>query len=96
MYARLLKAVEGLGPVVEERGERSVLLRSRGGFLGVHPKRHWLDLQIVTDHPIRADRVTKVDPISARRFHVHVRLVTENEVDAQLLGWLREAYDLMA
>ena len=96
MYARLLKTVEGLGPVVEERGERSVLLRSRGGFLGVHPKRHWLDLQIVTDHPIRADRVTKVDPISARRFHVHVRLVTENEVDAQLLGWLREAYDLMA
>ena len=96
MYARLLKTVEGLGPVVEERGERSVLLRSRGGFLGVHPKRHWLDLQIVTDHPIRAARVTKVDPISARRFHVHVRLVTENEVDAQLLGWLREAYDLMA
>jgi len=96
VYARLLKTVEGLGPVVEERGERSVLLRSRGGFLGVHPKRHWLDLQIVTDHPIRADRVTKVDPISARRFHVHVRLVTENEVDAQLLGWLREAYDLMA
>jgi uncharacterized protein DUF5655 len=96
VYASLLKAVQSLGPVVEERGERSVLLRSRGGFLGVHPKRDRLDLQIVTDHAIRAARVTKVDPVSARRFHVHVRLVTEKEVDAQLLGWLREAYDLMA
>src|SRR2546430_524998 len=96
VYATLLKAIEALGPVVEERGERSVLLRSRGGFLGVHPKRDGLDLQIVTDHPIRADRITKVDPVSARRFHVHVRLVTEKEVDAQLVGWLREAYDLMA
>ena len=96
VYARLLKTVQGLGPVVEERGERSVLLRSRGGFLGVHPKREGLDLQIVTDHVIRAARITKVDPVSARRFHVHVRIASEKEVDAQLMGWLREAYDLMA
>jgi hypothetical protein len=67
-----------------------------GGFLGVHPKRDCLYLQIVTDHAIRAARVTKVDPVSARRFHVHVRLVTQREVDGELLGWLREAYDLMA
>jgi hypothetical protein len=96
VYARLLKAVQTFGPVTEERGERSVLLRSRGGFLGVHPKREGLDLQIVTDHVIRAGRVTKVDQVSARRFHVHVRLVVEKEVDAELLAWLREAYDLMA
>jgi len=96
VYARLLKAVQALGRVVEERGERSVLLRSRGGFLGVHPKRDCLDLQIVTDHVIRAARITKVDPVSARRFHVHVRIASQKEVDAQLMGWLREAYDLMA
>jgi hypothetical protein len=96
VYASLLKAVQSLGPVVEERGERSVLLRSRGGFLGVHPKHDGLDLQIVTDHAIRAARVTKVDPVSARRFHVHVRLVAAKEVDAQLLDWPREAYDLMS
>ena len=95
-YTYLLKAAQSLGPVTEERGARSVLLRSRGGFLGVHPKRDCLDLQIVTDHVIRAARVTKVDPVSARRFHVHVRIASEKEVDAQLLGWLREAYDLMA
>jgi uncharacterized protein DUF5655 len=96
VYASLLNAVQAFGPVAEERGERSVLLRSRGGFLGVHPKRNCLDLQIVTDHAIRAARVTKVDPVSARRFHVHVRLATKKDVDQQLLDWLREAYDLMA
>jgi hypothetical protein len=96
VYARLLKGVRPFGPVIEERGMRSVLLRSRGGFLGVHPKRDGLDLQIVTDHVIRAARVTKVDRVSARRFHVHVRLAAEKEIDAELLGWLREAYDLMA
>ena len=96
VYVHMLNAVRKIGPVTEERGERSVLLRSRGGFLGVHPKRDGLDLQIVTDHVIRAARVTKVDPVSARRFHVHVRLVAESDVDGQLLRWLREAYDLMA
>jgi uncharacterized protein DUF5655 len=96
VYGHLLKAVRTIGRVTEERGERSVLLRSRGGFLGVHPKRDGLDLQIVTDHAIRAARVTKVDRVSARRFHVYVRLVTEKDVDSQLLDWLREAYDLMA
>jgi uncharacterized protein DUF5655 len=96
VYARLLEAVQTFGPVAEERGERSVLLRSRGGFVGVHPKRDGLDLQIVTDHVIRSGRVMKVDRVSARRFHVHVRLLDEKEVDAELLAWLREAYDLMA
>lgn len=96
VYAQLLKAVSHFGPVVEERGERSALLRSRGGFLGIHPKRDGLDLQIVTDHVIRAARVSKVDHVSARRFHVHVRIASEKDVDAQLLGWLRESYDLMA
>jgi hypothetical protein len=95
-YARVLHAAQALGPVTEERGARSILLRSRGGFLGVHPKRDSLDLQIVTDRVIRDARVTKVDRVSARRFHVHVRIASEKEVDAQLGGWLREAYDLMA
>ena len=95
-YARLLKAVGRFGPVIEERGDRSVLLRSRGGFLGIHPKRDGLDLQIVTDHVIRAARVTRVDRVSANRFHVHVRIASPKDIDPQLLGWLREAYDLMA
>jgi hypothetical protein len=96
VYARLVSAAKKLGPVTEERGERSALLRNRGGFLGVHPRRDGLDLQIVTDHVIRSSRVTKVDRVSARRFHVHVRLVSEADVDGELVAWLREAYDLMA
>ena len=96
VYARLLTAVAAFGPIKEERGERSALLRSRGGFLGVHPRRDGLDLQIVTDHVIRAARVTKVDRVSARRFHVHVRIASPKDIDGQLLGWLRDAYDLMA
>ena len=96
VYSRLLKAVGRFGPVLEERGDRSVLLRSRGGFVGVHPKRDGLDLQIVTDHVIRAARVGKIDRVSASRFHVHIRIASPADIDAELLGWLREAYDLMA
>jgi hypothetical protein len=95
-YSRLLTAVGRFGPIREERGDRSVLLRSRGGFVGIHPKRDGLDLQIVTDHEIRAARVSKVDRVSASRFHVHVRVASPVDIDAQLLDWLREAYDLMA
>ena len=96
VYARLLTAVREFGPIKEERGERSALLRSRGGFLGVHPRRDGLDLQIVTDRVLRAARVTKVDRVSAQRFHVHVRIASPRDIDGQLLGWLRDAYDLMA
>ena len=95
VYSQLLKAVGRFGTVREERGDRSVLLRSRGGFVGIHPKRDGLDLQIVTDHVIRAVRVSKVDRVSASRFHVHVRIASAADIDAQLLGWLREAYGLM-
>lgn len=90
VFAHLLKAVQTLGPVIEERGVRSVLLRSRGRLLGVHPKRDGLDLQIVTDHAIRATRVTKLTECRPDDSASTVRVAGEKEVDAELLGRLRE------
>ena len=45
----------------------------------------------MTDAPLRHRRVSKVERLSANRFHNTVRLERAAEVDRTLLGWLCQA-----
>lgn len=54
----------------------------RGGsaFAGVHPRKQHLLL--------------KTEQVSKNRWHLDLKLTAPGEIDAELLGWPREAYDL--
>ncbi len=95
-YDRLLVHVRRIGPVVAEEKKRSIHLKSRAAFAGVHPLKSRLDLDIVSAEPIAHPRVTKRDRISASRYHNVVSLSTPRDVDAQLVAWLRSAYELVS
>ena len=46
--------------------------------------------------PFRSPRVTKAEQVSKSRWHLDVKLSNIEEIDGELLGWLRQAYDLCA
>ena len=95
-YERLLVRVRRLGPVVAEEKKTSIHLKSRAAFAGVHPLKSRLDLNIVSAEPIADRRVVKREQISASRFHNVVPLSSPRDVDAQLVAWLKTAYDLVS
>lgn len=64
------------------------------GFAGGHPRTAYRYLNRRTDHPIASLRVVKREQVSKRRWHNEVKLSSPGEVDDELLGWLRAAYDL--
>jgi hypothetical protein len=35
-----------------------------------------------------------MEQVSAKRFHYELKLTSPDEVDAELVGWLKEAYHL--
>src|SRR5437763_8759729 len=88
LFEQLVQRAQELGPVIVEPKQTSVHLRSRAAFVGVHPRRGYLLLQIVTDEPIASERVVKVDRVSAKRVHNHVRLASTEELDDELMAWL--------
>ena len=93
-YERLLIRVRRIGPVTAEQNKTSIHLKSRAAFAGVHPLKSRLDLNIVSEEPIADPRVTRRDRVSASRYHNTVPINSPHDIDAQLMDWLKRAYEL--
>jgi len=61
-------------------------------FAQVTPRKSWLDGHVVLARRLENPRFRRIDTISPRN-HVHVfRIARPEEIDAELVSWLREAY----
>lgn len=96
LYAALLQALGSLGPVGTEPKKTCVHLVNRTGFAGVHPRKGYFNLEFKSTAPVQSTRVQKSEQISRNRYHNTVRITRYQEIDAELLQWLRAAYELSA
>jgi hypothetical protein len=63
-------------------------------FAGATPRKRWLDVGFWLPRRLESPRFRRIETITPRA-HLHVvRLSGENELDAELVGWIREAYDV--
>ena len=94
IYKNLMKALKNFGPVTEEPKKTSIHLVRGSAFAGVSTRKDALWLNIRLDHNLNGPRIHKVEQVSAKRFHNELKLTSPEEVDAELIGWLKEAYHL--
>ena len=94
IYTRLLEALRTLGPFQEEPKKTSIHLSRTASFAGVHPRKSYLYLNIRTDALIESPRIVKSEQVSKNRFHNELKLSSSDEIDKELLGWLKDAYML--
>lgn len=94
IYDEILKAVRAFGPVVAEEKKTSIHLVAGSGFAGVHPRKSAVLLNIRTAGEIVSTRIRKVEQVSKSRFHNEMLIASRKEVDREVVGWLRDAYDL--
>jgi Domain of unknown function (DUF5655) len=102
IYAALVNAARnrlGANKAVEDPKQTCVhLTAGMGGtaFAGVHPRKAAVLLNIRLKKPLKSSRVRKIEQASTHRFHCEMILTSPSDVDAELLGWLDEAYQLAA
>jgi hypothetical protein len=94
IYDRLMRALRKFGSVIEEPKKTSIHLVHGSALAGVSTRKDALWLNIRLDHEIGSPRINKVEQVSAKRFHNELKLTSPDEVDAELVGWLKEAYHL--
>jgi hypothetical protein len=94
IYDRLLKAAGKFGPVAEEAKKTSIHLMHKTAFAGVATRKSAMVLTIKSDRKLSSPRIHKSEQTSARRFHHEVKLASPAEVDAELVKWLKDAYEL--
>lgn len=95
IYEVLITELKTFGPIIKEPKKTSIHLKSRAGFAGIHPRKKYLILNIVSHAPLQSPRVIKQERVSKSRFHNEVKLEKPQDIDTELLKWLKEAYDLM-
>ncbi len=93
-YDALLRLSRRFGVVVEEPKKTSIHLVARSAFAGVALRKSELILTIKSPTDIRSPRISKREQTSARRWHLEVRLSDSSEVDAEIEGWIGQAFEL--
>ena len=97
LYQQLLDELQKFGKVVVEEKKASFHIKGSGAaFAGVHPRKAYFILNIVSVAPIKSLRIVEQEQVSAHRFHNRVKIEKPEDIDKELLNWLKEAYKLTA
>jgi hypothetical protein len=96
LYDRLVALTEKFGPVEQDPKKTSIHLNRKTAFAGVAVRKEHIVLTIKSERPIKSPRIFKSEQTSASRYHHEVKLASAKDLDAELRGWLKAAYDLSA
>jgi len=72
----------------------AILFRAKSTFLAVKPKKSFLDIEFVLDEKIEGFPIHKSIRATKTKWAHFMRLESPEEVDEQLLSWIRKAYDI--
>ena len=93
-FAAILAAAKKLGPVVLEAKKTSIHLVRKTAFAGVATRKTALVLTLKSESDIASERIAKREKVSANRWHLEIRLDAPAQVDRELVGWMKKAYEL--
>jgi hypothetical protein len=94
LYDQLLSTLREFGPVSQEAKKTSIHLVNHSALAGVRVRKEYLLLNFKSDRKLKSKRLQKSEQLSSRRYHHELKLESQDDFDAELKGWLQEAYDL--
>jgi hypothetical protein len=94
IYDIIVAAAREFGPVVEDPKKTSIHLNRKSAFAGIQTRREFLILTVKSTSDIDSPRISKRERTSASRWHHEIKIATDDDIDSQVIGWLRESYRL--
>jgi hypothetical protein len=94
LYEELLRAVAPFGPFEIEVKKSSIHLVRSSAFAGVHLRKQYLLITIKAAASIPSGRIIRTEQVSTNRWDLDVKVSIAGDFDAELTGWLREAYEI--
>jgi hypothetical protein len=94
MYDTLLAVSREFGPVQEDPKKTSIHLNRKSAFAGVRTGRDHIVLTVKSNTDIPSPRVRKSEQASARRWYCYIKIASADDIDNEIVGWLKDSYDL--
>jgi len=93
-YAEIVKVARRLGPVKEMAKKTSIHLVRKTAFAGVATRKAALILTLKSNSDLQSSRISKREQVSTNRWHLEIRLDAPDQIDRELVAWIKKAYDL--
>jgi hypothetical protein len=94
LHHALIELLDSIGKYKTEQKKNSIHIVRDRAFIGIHPKKSYLGVNVVLDHPNASPVADKVEQISANRFHHYYKVTNEQQLNKSFTRLLKEAYDL--
>lgn len=97
IYKDLLHKLKTKGnrKITTSRKAITIYTNSRKAFLGIEPKKTFLDIWFLLDRKVDEFPVFKILQPSKNKFGHFARLYDKKDIDEVLIKWIEESYDLM-
>jgi hypothetical protein len=92
----LMELLDSIGNYKSEQKKESVHVLRERAFLGIHPKKSYLGVNIVLNCPKTSPPADKVEQVSANRYHHFFKIAERKQLNAAFGKLLKEAYDFAA
>jgi Domain of unknown function (DUF5655) len=97
LFDGFVAAARECGPVTVNATKSRVALQVRARFAGIdRPRREFLVASFVLTTPVDSARLTRVDYVPPYYYVHRLRLREPSDIDAELRGWLAQAYEIGA
>ena len=94
LQKELMRLLDSFGTYTTEQKKNSVHVVRERAFVGVHPKKSYLGVNVVLDRSKASPPASKVDRVSANRFHHYYKITSKQQLGSSFIELLKEAYDL--
>ncbi|HEV8286065.1 MAG TPA: DUF5655 domain-containing protein [Chitinophagaceae bacterium] len=97
LYEKIVKQVKKFGEYREETVNPDVIFfKTKSTFLAVKVKKDHLDIEFFLDHLEDIPPVSKYLQTSKHRVAHVVPIDDEQDINAQLIAWMRSSYELVS
>ncbi|MCA1812721.1 MAG: DUF5655 domain-containing protein [Halobacteriales archaeon] len=95
-FDRIVQELEDSGEVRVDPVAANIHLVAGSAFASAAPRKSGLRVEFLLDHEVRSKRIVRLEKLSATRLAHHVDVAGPEDVDHELLRWLRAAQRLRA
>ncbi|MGA7161946.1 MAG: DUF5655 domain-containing protein [Bacteroidota bacterium] len=94
LYTELLSLLKKVGTFKTEHKKESIHVLHGRAFVGIHPKKSYLGVNIVLEKGEASPKAEKVEQVSSHRFHHFFKITSKRQMNKPFARLLHEAYNL--
>ena len=94
VFDLLLAKISQFGPVRTDAVKSAINLAKNYHFVMIYVLRDSLKLEFALGRELKSERIIHTQKLGVNRYTYYVKLANKEDIDDQMLSWLKESYSL--